>query len=380
MRILNVNMSLDPVMGGGTAERTFQMSRYLAGAGMECTILTTDLGLTEERLTAMKGVDVVALPCLLKRFYIPSFLPSEIRKVVEEADIIHLMNHWTFINALVYYAAKKLSKPYVVCPAGALLFYGRSKAIKKIYNRTVGYDMISGAQGHVAISEGEVPHFRDYGVDENKITLIPNGVDAEAFQERNDKEFRLKFGLGDNPFILFVGRLNVIKGPDILLDAFCLLRDRLKGIDLVFAGPDEGMRSHLKVGGEKAGVADRVHFIDYIDGRDKSRAYHAAELLVIPSRQEAMSIVVLEAGITGTPVLLTDRCGFDVESIGGGLVVSASADGVRDGLLRLLEEKPHGLKSLGEKLRRHVSEHYTWDVVIDKYIKLYREILATGRK
>ena len=380
MKILNVNMSIDSITGGGTAERTFQMSRFLARKGVDCTVMTTELGLTEGRLAAMKGVDVVALPCLLKRFYIPSFISGEIRKVVGDADIIHFMNHWTFINALVYSIAKKLRKPYVVCPAGALPFYGRSKALKKIYNRTVGYDMIRGAQGHIAITEGEISHFRDYGVGEKKITIIPNGIDAEAFQERNDKGFRRKFKLSDNPFVLFVGRLNVIKGPDILLDAFCCLRDRLKGIDLVFAGPDEGMRSHLKVGVEKADVADRVHFIDYIDGEDKSRAYHAAALLAIPSRQEAMSIVVLEAGITGTPVLLTDRCGFDVESIGGGLVVSASVDGVRYGLSRLLEEKSHDLKTLGEKLKRHVSEYYSWDVIIDKYINLYREIMETSRK
>ena len=56
MKVLNVNMSLDPATGGGTAERTFQISKFLAKVGIECTVLTTDLGLTPERIKAMERV------------------------------------------------------------------------------------------------------------------------------------------------------------------------------------------------------------------------------------------------------------------------------------------------------------------------------------
>ncbi len=72
MRLLNVNMSLDPVSGGGTAERTLQVSRALVRAGAECTVLTTDIGIDRARRQALSGVEVVALPCLVKRFYLPA--------------------------------------------------------------------------------------------------------------------------------------------------------------------------------------------------------------------------------------------------------------------------------------------------------------------
>ncbi len=376
MKVLNVNMSLDPITGGGTAERTFQISLSLVKAGIECTVLTTDLGLTAERIKALDRVNVIALPCLLKRFYISRFSYSEIKKIVEAADIVHLMGHWTFMNALVYLAAHSLNKPYVVCPAGALPIYGRSKFIKKLYNWVIGSKIIRNANGHIAIAVNEINQFQDYGVEVNKISIIPNGINVEDFQATDTADFRKKYDLGNDPFILFMGRLNSIKGPDLLLHAFCNVKERLQDCHLVFAGPDGGMLVELKKMAVEFDVDSRVHFLGYLGGADKSQAYHAADLLVIPSRQEAMSIVVLEAGITGTPVLLTDQCGFnDVASISGGQVVSASVDGLQKSLIEILRD-PAKLESMGASLKKYTCKHFTWDSVIKKYLDLFTRILA----
>jgi len=175
---------------------------------------------------------------------------------------------------------------------------------------------------------------------------------------------------------MFMGRLNDIKGPDLLLQAFCNLKNKLKDYHLVFAGPDGGMLAKLKAKVEEFKLNDRVRFLGYLGGVDKSQAYYAAELLAIPSRQEAMSIVVLEAGITGTPVLLTDQCGFDeIAHIGGGQVVPASVNGLQKGLVEILSN-PTQLKLMGENLEKYIYEHFTWDAIIDKYMKLYYKILS----
>ena len=113
-------MSLDPVSGGGSVERTFQMSRFLVKSGVGCSVLTTDIGLTPERIKDLAGVTVVALKSLNKRFYVPLSSFEMIKSIVKNADIIHLMNHWTLLNVIVYFFAKRLNKPYVVCPAGSL--------------------------------------------------------------------------------------------------------------------------------------------------------------------------------------------------------------------------------------------------------------------
>lgn len=379
MKILNVNAVIDPVIGGGTAERTVQISRSLMQQGVDCCIMTTDIGLTDEKLRNFEGILLIKYKCMLKRFYIPLVSYSEIKKVVESVDIVHLMGHWSVLNALVYMAVQVLKKPYIVCPAGALPIFGRSKIIKKIYNRLIGNNIIRNANAWVAITEEEKNQFQSYGVCSNKVTVIPNGVNPANFTAVDTIPFKVKFGIDDHPFMLFLGRLNRIKGPDLLLEAFSKGRDIWHEWHLVYAGPDGGLLESLKNQVDDTGLSGRVHFIDYIGGDEKSAAYHAADLLVIPSRQEAMSIVVLEAGISGTPVVLSDQCGFaQVEQVGGGKVCSATIDGVQAALQTMLSEKENLIEQ-GRKLEGYIIKNYTWQVVIRHYIELYDNLLGTSK-
>lgn len=376
MRVLNVNMSIDPVTGGGTAERTIKFAQYLARSGVESSLLTSDIGIDEKLRKSLSNVKLHIMKNLYSRYYISWFSFKRIARIVAQADVVHLMNHWTAVNAAVYRACRQLNKPYVVCPAGALLYYGRSFLLKKIYNYVVGKSIIKNAARHVAIPVEETYQFRNYDIDPEAVEVIPNGIDREDFKSRNNELFRREHALGDNPFILFVGRLNSIKGPDLLLDAFAVLHKEFTDYQLVFAGPDGGMLKSLESVARRNNLADCVHFVGYIGGDEKSHAYHAAELLAIPSRQEAMSIVALEAGITGTPVLLTNVCGFEqIEEIGGGLIVKPSADDIRKGLKTLLENR-EGLAQKGRSLKDYVSGNYTWDSIINKYISMFKNILS----
>lgn len=383
MNILNVNMTLDPITGGGSAERTLQISRALNRAGHQCTILTTDTGLSPVYLHQCSewGLSVVVLPSLWRRFYLPKPSQYLIEKLVAGADVINLMNQWVLINALVYRFVKKLAKPYTVCPAGALPIYGRSKVLKQLYNHLIGGEIIRHADGCIAISPNEINHFKSYSVQPDKVSVIPNGINPADYPESDGKKFRTRFGIGDVPMMLFLGRLNIIKGPDMLLEAFCRCAQdkRMKTYHLVFAGPDGGMLNELKRMVDESGVKNRVHFIGHISGSEKSDAYRAADFLAIPSRQEAMSIVVLEAGITGTPVLITDQCGFDdVSEVGGGMIVPASVEGLQEGLLSMTSD-PGKLVIMGQNMEAYTREHFLWDHTANKYIELLTKISNRGQ-
>lgn len=375
MRVLNVNSSLDSKTGGGTAERTFQMSRFLARANAKCTVLTIDTGLGEARVAALKPADVVAMPLLWRRFYVPNINWSTIQKLVNDADIIHLMGHWGVLNALVYVAARRAGKPYVVCPAGALPIFGRSGVLKRLYNFLIGNAIVRNASAWIAVTPIEFTQFEKYGIPASSITVIPNGVAVEDFPDVDVAAFREVNGLPDLPLILFMGRLNLIKGPDLLLQAFALIKDRINDFHLVFVGSDEGMQDGLLEFARQNEIADRVHFLGFLSGHDKVAAYRSATLLVVPSRQEAMSIVALEAGICGTPTLLTDQCGFsEIKSIYPGLETSVSVSGIAEGMAQLMAE-PELLDQLGISFREFVLQRYTWNSIVAKYMKLYRSIL-----
>ncbi|WP_096697346.1 glycosyltransferase [Polaromonas sp. AER18D-145] len=377
MRVLNVTNSLDLKTGGGTAERTFQMSRFLALDGVTCTVLTLNLGLDTQRVQELAHVRVEALDCLLPRFYVPSLGWQRIRRLVDQADVIHLMGHWSVLNALVYLAARRAGKPYVVCPAGALPLFGRSAWIKRAYNLLIGNAIIRNAAAWIAVTEGEFSHFEQYRIAARAVTIIPNGVSVPDAALLGRSVSIAQKELTATPYILFMGRLNRIKGPDLLLEAFVSIASQLPGLHLLFAGPDGGMLAELRATVEQQELARRVHFLGHVDGEAKANVYRSASLLVVPSRQEAMSIVALEASIFGTPVLITDQCGFNelAVSIDPRLVVSATVPGLATGMVDLLAD-PLVLARVGQRLKEFVETRYAWSIIIGEYTTLYKKIIG----
>ena len=374
MKILNVNHTIDAVTGGGTAERTLQMSRHLIEGGIYCSILTMNQGTAQGTLD---GGKIIVIPSVSRRFHIPKFPFHGIRAAVHEADIIHLMGHWTVINALVYLVARNQDKPYVFCPAGALPIFGRSRWLKRIYNVVIGKQIVRNAAKCIAITEAEKSHFREYGIEEKAIVVIPNAVSEPEFCSNDDAGFRKRFGLSDRPFILFLGRLNLIKGPDLLLHAFCQLKETFPGIDLVFAGPDDGMLAELNAIVNIDKAEERVRFLGHVGGADKYQAYRGATLLAIPSRQEAMSLVVLEAGIIGTPSIFTDQCGLEeLAATGCGWMVPASIEGLKQGLTDALTN-PAQILVMKAKIRDAVITKFSWHAIIRKYRQMYEELIQT---
>jgi len=375
MRVLNIDVTVDPITGGGCAERTFQMSRALVRNGVECDLLILDIGLTPERLKLLEGVDVHIQTCLIERFYVPRFSIRRVKELVAKSDIVHLMGHWEFPDALIYPIIRRCAKPYVNCPAGSLKVQGRSRFIKSWYNRIIGNRIVRNASRLIAISPNEYSQFAQYGANQDNIALVPNGINPEEYVLADDALFRNRYALGEGPFLLFIGRLNPIKGPDLLLKAFIKIADNFSDHQLIFAGPDDGVRSELQDLALEAGIQGRVHFTGFLDQPEKSMALNAADLLVIPSRSEAMSIVVLEAGAASTPVLATDQCGLnEIEAAGGGMISPVSVDGLAQSLREMLADGAK-LQTMGRSLHKFVLADFTWQAMAERLIAIYQEIL-----
>ncbi len=190
MKILNVNNTLDPVNGGGSAERTLQLSRFLAELGADCTVLSLDTGVTDNVRKKAGRARMVTLPCRIERYFVPSLSWDTLSDLVFSTDVIQMMNHWTLLNAMVFHYVRHYRKPYVVCPAGAIPVFGRSKTLKGIYDIVVGKRMIRQANACVAVSPKEIQDINAYGVPREKISVIPNGIDPGDFLDADDQGFR----------------------------------------------------------------------------------------------------------------------------------------------------------------------------------------------
>jgi glycosyltransferase involved in cell wall biosynthesis len=339
-------------------------------AGVRCSVLALDIGLTAARRKDFAGIDLHVLPCLNRRFYVPWARRDIIRRAVAGADVVEITGHWTLLNALVYTSARTLGKPYIVRPAGALGVVGRSATLKRLYNAIVGRRIVTDAAGYVAVTAGELPAFAAYGVAANRVAVIPNGVEIPSDVGRDCEPFVRHHALTGRRAILFVGRLSHIKGPDLLLEAFARVTGRMPEYDVVFAGPDDGLLHALRALAAERGIASRVRFPGYLAGHEKECAYQTCDFLALPSRREAMSLVALEAGARGKPVLLTDQCGFDdVESCGGGCVVTADVDGIARGLLEMAARRDQ-LPQMGRALQELVCARYTWRQAAEMFLSL----------
>ena len=192
------------------------------------------------------------------------------------------------------------------------------------------------------------------------------GLPVEAPERRIDPQAaREQLGLGEEPFVVCLGRVSRGKGAHDLVERFAAIRRRPRGAGLVLAGPviDEVP--------ETAGVL----CLGEVPEALKLGLLAAAEVLISPSYLESFSIVVMEAWLAGTPVLVNGWCGptrEHCELSGGGLYYTGVAD--FDAALRRLLEDAELRARLAEAGRRYVTEAYSWAAVRRRYLGLLSQI------
>lgn len=377
MKILLVCDSIDPTLGGGTAERTFQLARALLRLGHAPMLLTTNVGLTAERREQLEEFECLLLNNFGHRFYFPLASPRRIANWIAQADVVQITGHWSWLSGLSGLLARRQNKPYFYCPAGSLPTTGRSRLLKRLYNAVIGFRLVRNAERCMVVTDAERPDYIPYGIATESPLLIPNGVCPDILQASHPTP-RWSPGTADAPLIAFLGRLAPIKGPDLLLEAFAELGQTHPAARLVMAGSDFGERATLEATAQRLGIADRVEFPGNLQPNDKYPLLSAADFLVIPSRKEAMTIVALEAGLMGTPVLLTDQCGFDeVERIGGGRVVRVDSRAIAEGMRQMLAQRKT-LPAQGQRLKQLVLQRYTWHEIARLSLTAYSRKTATS--
>ena len=377
MNILHVVNAYSPIFGTGPADRCQKMAKYLSSRGHRVTIFTTTHSWDQDFVDFAPDVEVVGFPYLAGRFCYSPGMKKVLAKRIREFDIVHLMNHWTYQNLIAYRAVRRAGIPYVFSAMGALPIVYRSLQIKKIYNFLYGEDIIRNAKALIGITKTECRQYASFKVDESLIHWLPNAIDLEEYSRQVIKgALRDRYGIPqEKKIILFLGRLSHIKGPDILLDGFINARHFLNDAVLVFVGPDYDMETELRKKTSEAGMNDDVLFCGPLTGDLKRAAYADADIFVVPSRQENMSIVAVESCASGTPVAITDTCDFkEIEEFGAGRVVPVDSEAIIQAVIEMLTD-PVNLKEMGDKAKEMVDRLFTWDQVGERLENLLHEIV-----
>lgn len=149
---------------------------------------------------------------------------------------------------------------------------------------------------------------RHYGAQPDKVSIVPCGVNMELFQPMDMAGARQTLGLSDNKILLFVGRIDPLKGVDQLLKAVQRL-ENTGGLRLIIIGGDEYSYSEvekLQALSRQLGIGNLVTFQGLIKQDRLPYYYNAADVCVVPSYYESFGLVALEALACGTPVVASD--------------------------------------------------------------------------
>ena len=304
-----------------------------------------------------------------------------LKKELKYFDIVHLHNFRCYQHVITCKYAIKYNIPYIVQAHGSLPLIIEKQDLKKLFDIVWGNKILFKASKVIALTNVEAEQYKRMGVQEDKIEIVPNGIDLSEYEQLPRKgEFRRKYLIRDNErIILFLGRIHRIKGIDLLVDAFSDITRKLEDCRLVIVGPDDGFLLTLKVQIEDLKISDRILFTGPLYDVHKIEAYVDADVYVLPSVYETFPVTVLEACACGTPVIVTNRCGIaDVVDGVVGCVVNYDRNQLQNAILMILSNEELR-KIYGEEGKKLVKKEFGWANLVkkieDNYIKISSSIL-----
>lgn len=226
-----------------------------------------------------------------------------------------------------------------------------------------------------------------FGYPESRIRVIHNGVDAvkydpSRFTAQQTQEFREKIGVGSSPMVLFIGRLTWVKGADPLILAMPQVLKEVPDAKLVLLGiGDQEQMLNQMVRDLHLGRNVLLHF-KMVPEEERLLYYAASDVCVFPSKYEPFGIVCTEAMSMGKPVVVGARgtSGFREQIIATGDEICGFHVNPHDPsdiaryLVKILKS-PDLAEKMGKNGRKRVLEHFTWDIISDKTIGIYQEVV-----
>ena len=326
MRVAFVIPYFYPAMWYGGAPRSaYNTARALTRRGHHVTVLTTDSAgperISRDAIARIErdGIDGIQV-CYYRnisndlayrhRIFFPPRFFTELRSRLTENQIVHIHELRSFLTVGAHSALRGIRIPYVLSPHGGLRHLGK-RPVKVAFDWLWGKSILKDAAAICVISPTEERDARNFSIEPHRIHPLPNGIDAERYKELpRPGEFATRWRLHGRKIVLFLGRLNWIKGPDILIQSMQFLKD-LSDVHLVIAGPDDGAELRLRTLVKEQKLEGKVTFTGFLDEEQKLRALVDSYATVIPSRSEAFPITLLEGLACKKPAVVSSACDLD---------------------------------------------------------------------
>lgn len=285
----------------------------------------------------------------------------------EKPDMVHINGIWSIDRWLMQREALKRGIPTYVMPHGMLEpwilqrhYWTKKLPALMLYEKKA----LRSARCLIATAESEKQNLQKLKMNDADIPVIANGIDVTEIPLKEDWHIRKK--------ILYVSRIHIKKGIELLLEVVGSLSDRLQDYEIIIAGEGEpDYVSSLKAKAMKAGV--KVRFIGGVYGTEKWQVFQDADFFVLPTNSENFGYVIAEALACGTPVITTK--GTPWAEIDGtcGCWIERHEDELRKAMLLMLDKTAGELEEMGKSGRRLIEEHYSAAEMAAQLMTVYEQ-------
>jgi glycogen(starch) synthase len=373
--LVGKGVRFDPI--GGMQNHTAELTRALDRRGIVQTVLTTRPPTAPYFQCLGDHARVIRVGFPIRRFrqlYAPQ--AAIIAPILAaRADVVHVHLGEDLAVIPIGAAAAKLHRlPLVLTVHTSLRHTLAVSDLRSAVLKTIGGPIERWGEHSAEAVLVITPRLRRLlladGIDENRVHLIPPGVNPSLFEGPFEDPFA---GIG-RPRVLFVGRLAPQKGVHTLVAAAGLLEDPSVRVLLVGDGPE---RKALEREAERIDAGDRLRFLGFFAHERLPAAMAHADVLVLPSLYEELGTVLLEAMWAGLPIVASRTGGIpDVieDGVNGLLVPPGDPEALARAIDRLLADRALAYR-LSEGARAR-GKDYDWEVLAERVLRVYRGVTA----
>ena len=369
----------------GAPMHVMGLGKALAKRGVELTVLTCAYpGQPSEQ--EINGIKIMRLPgrVFLRgkvEWPIKTMSIKAIRGVYEHVkyggyDIVHGMHMYSPLALTAIFSGHRWRVATVLTNhtshAARGAWHAVYQPIKAIIKR---------ADHFIAVSQAAKALYLSLGIDESKISIIPNGVDVSKFNLKIDgSKARAWLKVGSDPLAVSIMRIEKRKGPKYLVTAFSKVLEAIPRAKLVFVGggPDkEKISRQIK----ELKIEKSVLMLGPISHDKVPEVVAAADVFVLPSLVDSSPLVLPEAMAMGAPIVCTRVGGISEmvnDQFNGFMVKPADADALANGIIRVLTNKEFSRKIRVNALKT-VHEKFTWEKIAERTLAVYEKALASKR-
>jgi len=375
MKILQTPLHFSPFIGG-TENYVYEVSKELVKYGHDVTVICANEP-ESKNINLLDGIEIKRLNYVgkISATNITPTLPFEILK--EDFDIVntHLPSPWSADWSAVI--SKIKGKPLILTYYNDIVGIGIADYIARFYNLT-NLKIVLGIAKKIIITQPNYlkssPYLKKY---ENKIEIIPCGVDINRFKPTKDKN------KGNNQNVIFflsiLNKFHRYKGLDYLFRAVKIVKKEIKDVKLIVGGQGE-LLDYYKEIAHSLGIGNNVEFVGFIPEDKIVEYFNECNVFVLPSissKQEGFGIVLLEAMACEKPVVSTEIVGVadDVEKTNSGIILKPKdVEALANAIITILKDKELANK-MGKCGRKLAEEKYTWKRVAKMTEKVYKEVV-----